>query len=88
MSDFHAPRKDPSFVVHPTINNILLNGVTYIRYLGVTVIDGHLSWSKHINNVRVAKNIEIISRILLQVNTKIAILLNLSLIYLYLTSVT
>ena len=75
-------KKNPCHLTPLSINNVLLNRVTQIRYLGI-LIDEHLTRSKHISRVQIliTKNIGIAARSGPFINTKIALLLHFSLIY-------
>ena len=55
---FHSSKKSASFDALLSINNVLLNRVTQVRYLGI-LMDEHLTWSKHISHIQnlIARNI-------------------------------
>ena len=79
---FAGNKKNLLHLTPLSINNVLLNRITQIRYLGI-LIDEHPNWSKHISHVQslISKNIGIIARMRPFINTEIALLSYFSLVY-------
>ena len=80
---FHPPQKKLPFHVTLSLNGINLNQEYSIKYLGIVIIDSHLSWKSQVSYIaiKIKRNIGVLSKLLYYVNLDVLVKLYYALIY-------